>query len=178
MSGITREEIESAWKKKAGFDYDSILAFSTGKPSEAFGEPYKIFDEERIIARLPGPPYLFIDEITKIEPEQWVLKPDGWIEAEYEVQPDGWYFKANRIPAMPYCILLEIALQPCGWLAAYMGSALKSKKDLKFRNLGGKAVLHNQVLPDSKILKMRTRMTKVAEAGDMIIEHFDIQILI
>ncbi len=177
MSGITREEIESAWKKKAGFDYDSILAFSTGKPSEAFGEPYKVFDEERIIARLPGPPYLFIDRITNIEPEQWVLKPGGWIEAEYEVPPDEWYFKANRIPAMPYCILLEIALQPCGWLAAYMGSALKSKKNLKFRNLGGKAVLHHQVLPDSKILTMRTRMTKVAEAGDMIIEHFDIQIL-
>jgi len=177
MSGITREEIESAWKKKAGFDYDRILAFSTGKPSEAFGEPYKVFDEERIIARLPGPPYLFIDKITDIEPEQWALKPDGWIQAEYEVQPDGWYFKANRIPAMPFCILLEIALQPCGWLAAYLGSALKSKTNLKFRNLGGTAVLHHQVLPDSKLLTMRTRMTQVAEAGDMIIEHFDIQIL-
>ncbi|MDL1968814.1 MAG: type I polyketide synthase [Deltaproteobacteria bacterium] len=177
MSGITREEIESAWKKKAGFDYDRILAFSTGKPSEAFGEPYKVFDEERIIARLPGPPYLFIDKITDIEPEQWALKPDGWIQAEYKVQPDGWYFKANRIPAMPFCILLEIALQPCGWLAAYLGSALKSKTNLKFRNLGGTAVLHHQVLPDSKLLTMRTRMTQVAEAGDMIIEHFDIQIL-
>jgi PfaB family protein len=177
MSGITRKEIESAWKKKAGFDYDRILAFSTGNPSEAFGEPYKVFDKERMIARLPGPPYLFIDRITNIEPEQWVLKPDGWIEAKYEVPPDEWYFKANRIPAMPFCIILEIALQPCGWLAAYMGSALKSKKDLKFRNLGGKAVLHHQILPDSKILTMRTRMTQVAEAGDMIIEHFDIQIL-
>ena len=31
---------------------------------------------------------------------------------------------------MPFCILLEIALQPCGWLAAYMGSALKSDQDL------------------------------------------------
>jgi len=177
MSGISRKEIESSWKKKAGYDYNSILAFSIGKPSEAFGEPYKVFDKERIIARLPGPPYLFIDRITKIEPEKWVLKPDGWIEAEYKVLPDEWYFKANRIPAIPYCILLEIALQPCGWLAAYMGSALKSKKDLKFRNLGGKATLHHQILPDSKKLRMKTRLTQVAEAGDMIIEHFDIQIL-
>ncbi len=177
ISGITREEIELVRKKKTVFDYDSILAFSTGKPSEAFGEPYKVFDEQRIIARLPGPPYLFIDKITDIEPEQWALKPDGWIEAEYKVPQDEWYFKANRMPAMPFCILLEIALQPCGWLAAYVGSALKSKTDLKFRNLGGTAVLHHQVLPDSKTLRMRTRMTKVAEAGDMIIEDFDIQIL-
>ena len=177
ISGITREEIESVWKKKTEFDYDSILAFSIGKPSEAFGEPYKVFDEQRIIARLPGPPYLFINKITDIEPEQWALKPDGWIEAEYKVLPDEWCFRANRMPAMPFCILLEIALQPCGWLAAYVGSALKSKTDLKFRNLGGTAILHHQVLPDSKTLRMRTRMTKVAEAGDMIIEDFDIQIL-
>ena len=27
---------------------------------------------------------------------------------------------------MPFAVLLEVALQPCGWLAAYMGSALTS----------------------------------------------------
>ena len=41
---------------------------------------------------------------------------------------------------MPFSVLLEIALQPCGWLAAYCGSALTSPEDLKFRNLGGKAI--------------------------------------
>ena len=36
-------------------------------------------------------------------------------------------------------ILLEAALQPCGWMAAYLGAALTSPTDLCFRNLGGKA---------------------------------------
>ena len=43
---------------------------------------------------------------------------------------------------MPLAVLLEVALQACGWLAAYMGSALTSDDDLKFRNLGGTARQH------------------------------------
>jgi len=77
---------------------------------------------------------------------------------------------------MPFCVLLEVALQPCGWLAAYLGSALKSKNDLKFRNLGGNAVLHRMIFPEEKKLTIRARMTKVSEAAEMIIEHFDFMV--
>ncbi|MBU1571055.1 MAG: type I polyketide synthase, partial [Proteobacteria bacterium] len=184
MTGISRDEIESQWKskkiiakkKKALFDRERILAFSIGKPSEAFGDKYKVFDSKRRIARLPGPPYLFIDRITSIEHEAWALKPGGWIEAEYNIPPDAWYFKANRSQSMPFAVLLELALQPCGWLAAYMGSALKSSIDLKFRNLGGNAVQHSEVLPDSETLTMRARAKKISGAGDMIIEEFEMQV--
>ncbi|MEZ4526512.1 MAG: hypothetical protein R2941_11390 [Desulfobacterales bacterium] len=118
-----------------------------------------------------------MDRITYAEPEPWVLKPGGWIEAEYEIQGDEWYFCADRSGRMPFCILLEIALQPCGWLAAYAGSALKSDIDMKFRNLGGNAVLHRNLRPEPGTLTMRARMTKVSEAGGMIIENFDMEIL-
>jgi len=196
MTGITRPEIESLWEDQkhlrqtteekspetgiqepALYDRDKILAFAVGKPSEAFGEPYRVFDHERVIARLPGPPYSFLDRIVSVEPEAWVLKPDGWIAAEYDVPADAWYFKADRSAAMPFCVLLEIALQPCGWLAAYAGSALQSKRNLKFRNLGGNAVTHRMILPQAKTLTIRARMSKVSEAGEMIIEHFDFEVL-
>jgi len=193
MTGITRIEIESFWKEKSNtkskirqvasrdpqpeiFDRNHIVEFATGKPSKAFGARYKPFDNERFIARLPAPPYSFIDRITSIEPKQWLLEPGGWVEAEYDVSPDAWYFKANRTPFMPYCIINEIALQPCGWLAAYIGSALNSQKDLRFRNLGGNTTLYQNILPEKKTLTARTRLTKVSKAGDMTIEHFDFQV--
>ena len=50
----------------------------------------------------------------------------GEIEARYDVPPDAWYFAAERQGRMPFAVLLEAALQPCGWLAAYLGSALTS----------------------------------------------------
>ncbi|MEA3436654.1 MAG: type I polyketide synthase, partial [Thermodesulfobacteriota bacterium] len=128
--------------QSAIFERSHIIEFATGKPSKAFGDKYKPFDSERFIARLPAPPYSFIDRIKSIEQEKWSLKPEGWIEAEYDVNPDAWYFKANRTSSMPYCIINEIALQACGWLASYMGSALKSEKDLRFRNLGGNTTLY------------------------------------
>jgi 3-hydroxymyristoyl/3-hydroxydecanoyl-(acyl carrier protein) dehydratase len=193
MTGVCRQDILNFWNRqgldepaaqpapaakrhKPLFTREHILAFAVGRPSDAFGQPYAIFDQHRKIARLPGPPYCFMDRITAIQPEPWVLQPDGWVEAQYDVPADAWYFAADRSGAMPFCVLLEIALQPCGWLAAFAGSALHSENDLKFRNLGGKAVMHANLRPADQTLTMRTRITKVSEAADMIIEHFDFEV--
>ncbi len=199
----SREEIENIWKippetatleepfpavKKAPpapkgndtviFNRKMLEEFAYGRPSIAFGEPYREFDSRRFIARLPKPPYLFMDRVVEAAPEPWVLKPGGWIQAEMDIDPDDWYFRANRTPNMPFCVLNEIALQPCGWLAAYMGSALRSEKDLRFRNLGGRAQLSRDVPAKRSSLTTRARLTQVSEAGDMIIEHYAFQILL
>ena len=206
MTGVTRFEIESFWQSRllsvaadAGcrphddrdrgtngdasmrhslrFDRSQILSLCTGKPSDAFGEIFRPFDRDRFLARLPGPPYLFMDRVIKTEPPAFILKPDGWIEAEYDVSPSDWYFQADRSGIMPFAVLLEIALQPCGWLAAYAGSALTNSKDLRFRNLGGKAEIYQDVFPNSGTLTMRCRLTQTSSASDMIIESFEFQVL-
>jgi 3-hydroxymyristoyl/3-hydroxydecanoyl-(acyl carrier protein) dehydratase len=163
-------------RRAAIYDCDRILAFAIGKPSEAFGEPYAVFDSSRRIARLPGPPYQFLDRIVEVEPPPWVLQPGGWITAEYDVPAAAWYFAANRQRAMPFAVLLEIALQPCGWLAAYCGSALTSDDDLRFRNLGGRAVQHAEVFAEPATLATRVRLTSVSRAGGMIVQKFDFQV--
>src|SRR5205085_2837487 len=94
------------------------------------------------------------------------------VEAEYDVPADAWYFAAYRRPLMPFAVLLEIALQPCGWLAAYMGSALTSELDLSFRNLGGRATQHRTITPETGRLRTRVESTKVSNAGGMLIQHY------
>ncbi len=186
LSGTTKEQILSLWKKAREnrkvipgakttpiYDFNRILAFAIGKPSEAFGEPYKIFDEKRTIARLPGPPYQFLDRITDIQAEPWKMKAGAVIEAQYDVPPNEWYFADNQQPYIPFAVLLEIALQPCGWLAAYLGSALTSEIDLSFRNLGGTAVYLHPVGKDSGTLTTQVKITKVASSVGMIIQHYD-----
>lgn len=183
ISGQSWEGLQALWgvqpekPRQVLYDEAAIIAYAEGKPSEGFGEPYKIFDEGRKIARLPRAPYLFLDRIVEVEPPPWELKAGGWIEGEYDVPPDAWYFQANRQATMPFAVLLEIALQPCGWLAAYLGSALHSKEDLKFRNLGGKATLTKAISPDAGRLRIRVRMHEVSKAGGMIIERFLMQVL-
>ena len=149
------------------------MAYSNGKPSEAFGEPYTIFDSGRVIARLPGPPYQFLDCITAVTGEPFVLKAGASCEAKYAVPRDAWYFDANRCENMPFSVLLEIALQPCGWLAAYCGSALTSNEDLSFRNLGGKGTQFRMVTPNTGMLTTTVKMTSVSNSAGMIIQHYD-----
>jgi 3-hydroxymyristoyl/3-hydroxydecanoyl-(acyl carrier protein) dehydratase len=186
MTGLTREKLEAIWSpaqsppvatgglpKPALYDSDRILAFSNGNPSEAFGEPYRVFDSERVIARLPGPPFQFLDRITAVTGEPFVLKAGAACEAQYDVPPEAWYFAANRCETMPFAVLLEVALQPCGWLAAYCGSALVSPEDLAFRNLGGKATQFRPVTPGTGMLTTTARMTSVSRSAGMVIQHYD-----
>src|SRR5262249_30656708 len=107
LSGSTKEKLQEIWAanrkpeirkpkqvessrspiqdRQPLFDHDRILAFAIGKPSRGFGEPYRIFDESRFIARLPGPPYQFLDRIVAIQAEPWKMKAGGMIESQYDV---------------------------------------------------------------------------------------------
>ncbi|HSO67064.1 MAG TPA: hypothetical protein VLP30_04330, partial [Desulfatirhabdiaceae bacterium] len=183
LSGITEEDLRfeiSNLKlphpahKSQIIPRSTIDAFATGgKPSSVFGPAYQAFDHGRFVARLPSPPYLFLDRIVRVEPAPNVLKPDGWLEAEYDISPNAWFFSADRSGIMPFCVLQETALQTSGWLAAYAGSALTSDRDLHFRNLGGTARVYQDVRPESGILKLKSRLTRVSAAGDMILESFE-----
>jgi len=155
---------------------EEILAYATGKPSEGFGPEYLMFDEERVIARLPGPPFLFVDRVTRVEAEPFVLAKTDWVHSEWDVIPDAWYFAGGATRTMPFCILLEAALQPCGWLAAYLGSALRSSEQLHFRNLEGSATLHREIGPEIGTISSRVRLTSFSEAGGMIIQGFDLEL--
>ena len=193
LTGLTREKLEAIWasesplvatgglslaseRKPAVYDKASILAYSNGRPSEAFGAPYRVFDRDRVIARLPGPPYQFLDRVTAVTGEPFVLKAGAGCEAQYDVPADAWYFAADRSGTMPFSVLLEVALQPCGWLAAYCGSALTSDTDLSFRNLGGKGTQHRRVTPEVGTLTVAVAMTGVSNSAGMIIQHYSLAV--
>ncbi len=176
LSGLTERDwrLEISNLKSPIHDRAAIQSFATGaNPSRVFGPAYQAFDSGRFLARLPAPPYLFLDRIVQAEPKPNILKPDGWLTAEYDISPDAWFFSADRSGIMPFCVLQETALQTSGWLAAYAGSALTREKDLHFRNLGGTAQVYRDVLPDSGTLTLKSRMTRVSAAGDMILESFE-----
>jgi len=155
------------------YDKNSILAFGSGKPSEAYGAPYRIFDEgERRIARLPRPPYQFLDRISEVAGEPFVMQAGASVTAHFDVRPDHWYFQSNRQREMPFSVLLEVALQPCGWLAAYVGSALTSEHNLRFRNLGGEAVQLARLTAAVDVITTRVDLTGVSASGGMIIQHY------
>ena len=153
-------------------DFRSLLACAIGRPSEAFGPAYRRFDGLERVARLPAPPYLFMSRILSVEGTYGTLQPGMAVEAAYEIPEDAWYFAENGNPTMPFAVLLEATLQPCGWLACYMGFPLSSPEPLLFRNLDGTGTLHAELRPGCGPLRTRARSTTVSRTPTLVILGF------
>ncbi|MDQ3234380.1 MAG: hypothetical protein M3Q07_21460, partial [Pseudobdellovibrionaceae bacterium] len=174
VPGQSREKLETLWRRPEvpAYTYEHILAFSSGQPSDCFGKPYRIFDEQRRIARLPRPPFQFLDRVEWVRGPMMQQHVGTELVAAYDLPGNAWYWAAEANGSMPFSVLLEIALQPCGFMAAYMGSALLSEQDLSFRNLSGDARLYQSIRPGSGTLYTRVTSTKIARSGNMIIQDY------
>jgi 3-hydroxymyristoyl/3-hydroxydecanoyl-(acyl carrier protein) dehydratase len=154
-------------------DYAALLACAWGKPSDAFGSMFRSFDGTRRTPVLPGPPYHFMSRVTRIDAEAQQPRPGASIEAEYDVPADAWYFRDHGGRAMPFSVLMEVNLQPCGWLAMFFGFPLKSEEDLYFRNLDGTATVDREVLPEAGTLRTRVTLTQFSEFNGMVLVSFE-----
>ncbi|PPS91469.1 type I polyketide synthase [Streptomyces sp. MH60] len=172
LSGHREEKAVAVAADGFRFDYASLLACAWGRPSEAFGTMYEPFDGTRRVARLPGPPYHFMSRIVSVDGVQGGMREGSVVVAEYDVPERAWYFEQNPSRCMPLAILMEVALQPCGWLASYAGSATTSEQDLLFRNLDGAKTVTGEVTAGTRTIRTRAELTRVSRSGDMIIESF------
>ncbi len=152
-----------------------MLASAWGKPSTAFGPQFAEFDGPVRCPRLPAPPYQFISRVLSVEGTFGAGCPGARITAEYDVPAEAWYFEQNGTPTMPFAVLMEVALQPCGWLAAHVGGTNHSADDLLFRNLDGEGTVLGEVVPGTRVLRTEAELLTVAEHDGMIIESFAIE---
>ena len=102
------------------------------------------------------------------------MKSGGMIEVDYDVPNAAWYFEQNGNATMPFCVLLEAALQPCGWLALYVGDTLKTEGDLLFRNLDGTSTLLAELTPGARTLRTQVKLVSVVRTNEMTIESFEV----
>jgi 3-hydroxymyristoyl/3-hydroxydecanoyl-(acyl carrier protein) dehydratase/1-acyl-sn-glycerol-3-phosphate acyltransferase len=157
-------------------DYAALLACAWGRPSDAFGPMYAAFDAARRAPRLPGPPYHFMTQVDRVTCRSGAVTEGGQVTIRYDVPADAWYFDENASPAMPLAVLMEVMLQPCGWLASYMGIAANSPVDLRFRNLdGGNATVARQVRPDASSVTTTATLTRFARAGETTLVFFHVE---
>ena len=120
--------------RKSSFDMAGLLACARG---ELFGPGN---------ARLPLPPMLMFDRITKIN-ETGGSAGKGEIEAELDVNPNLWFFKCHfqDDPVMPGCLGLDALWQMVGFFLGWAGGLGKG------RALGvGEVKLTAMILPTAK----------------------------
>ncbi len=156
------------------FDKARLTALAEGKPSEALGRAYARFDDGAFVARLPRAPYDFIDEARVENSPPYEVRVGAEVSAVYNVKREGRLLEeaGGAEACLPYAALNEIALQPCGFLAAYMGSALPFNGPMHFRNLGGRATLHARLSGGERV-ETTARLTRESRMGDMLIQHYE-----
>jgi acyl transferase domain-containing protein/3-hydroxymyristoyl/3-hydroxydecanoyl-(acyl carrier protein) dehydratase len=157
------------------FDRRSLLACALGRPSQAFGPMYQRFDGPMRVARLPSPPYHFISRIARVDGPIGVMRGGACVVAEYDVPDSVWYLDENGARVMPFAVLLEAALQPCGWLSSYVGSALTVESELGFRNLDGEGTVLAELPEGAGTLTTEVELTDVSASAGMIIENFRVR---
>ncbi|MDE2258434.1 MAG: 3-hydroxyacyl-[acyl-carrier-protein] dehydratase FabA [Xanthomonadaceae bacterium] len=108
-------------------------------------------------ARLPSPPLLMFDRITRIA-EDGGARGKGCIVAELDIRPDLWFFGCHfeGDPVMPGCLGLDAMWQLAGFFLPWLGEPGRG------RALGVGAVkFTGQVLPSARLLRYEIDVSRV-----------------
>jgi PfaB family protein len=154
------------------YPYEAIDTFALRRIADTFGERYAIYDGRRA-PRIPNGDLLLISRVVKIEGERYKPGNGTNILAEYDVPVDAWFYQDSPYPTMPYSVLMEIALQPCGILSAYHGPTFAyPDADLYFRNLDGDGTLIKDVDMRGRTITNHVTMLSHASIGGSILQKY------
>ncbi|SDD61028.1 3-hydroxyacyl-[acyl-carrier-protein] dehydratase FabA [Aquimonas voraii] len=127
------------------FDRDQLIASGEGR----------LFEGSQ--ARLPLPPMLMFDRITRITDEGGA-HGQGEIKAELDIRPDLWFFDCHfrGDPVMPGCLGLDAMWQLAGFYLTWQGLPGRG------RALGvGEVRFSGQVLPSATQVRYQIDVKRV-----------------
>ena len=172
-------EGENRTPNTAPFTPWHMFEFATGDISKCFGSDFDVY-RGRIPPRTPCGELQVVTRVTEVNGTRLDLKTPSDCTAEYYVPEDAWYFTNNSHQNwMPYSLIMEIALQPNGFISGYMGTTLKyPDKDLFFRNLDGTGKLLKQIDLRGKTIVNKSVLINTSIAGGAIIQSFTFDLLV
>jgi 3-hydroxymyristoyl/3-hydroxydecanoyl-(acyl carrier protein) dehydratase len=158
--------------KPALFDTWKIDQFARFRIADCFGEEYAIYDHKRA-PRIPNTDLMFVSRTVEINATRLITKAGSSMVMEYDVPADMWFYQDNSYPFTPYSILMEMALQPCGFLSAYMGPTFDfADIDFYFRNLDGAGKLIRDVDLRGRTLTNRVELVSSTTLQGIIIQKY------
>ncbi len=161
--------------RPALFTSEQLDAFGTGKISDCMGPDFREYDE-LLLPRIPNGALKMMSRVVMVEATR--RRPDlpTKVEVEYDVPRDAWYLQENPSGVVPHAAWMEIALQPCGFLSAYLDtyaflSNLRQGRFF-FRNLDGAMDWLGELPGAAETILTRAELTAHVVSGETVIQKF------
>jgi len=154
------------------FNRQDLIGLASGKISHYFGPRFKQQDDFPIQVRMPEPPLLLCDRVTRIEGEPGVLAA-ATIWTETDVRQE-WYLHNGR---MAPCAVIESG-QADLLLISWLGIDFENKGKRAYRLLGSQVTFHRELPRPGETLQFEIRITGYARQGEVRIFFFDYDCLV
>ncbi|MFC1235680.1 beta-ketoacyl synthase N-terminal-like domain-containing protein [Vibrio sp. F74] len=154
-----------------------MFEFATGDIEKCFGPDFSIY-RGMIPPRTPCGDLQLTTRVIEVNGTRGDFKTPSSCIAEYEVPKNAWYFDENSHSSlMPYSVLMEISLQPNGFVSGYMGTTLGFPGlELFFRNLDGSGKMLRNVDLRGKTIVNDSRLLSTVMMGTNIIQSFSFEL--
>ncbi|MFK5895244.1 MAG: beta-ketoacyl synthase N-terminal-like domain-containing protein, partial [Pseudomonadota bacterium] len=173
--------------KPALFSEEQIVHFATGDIEACFGPEFAIYkqppakagDPPRRPPRTPNSYLQVMHRVIDVTGNRHDFDNTTKCTAEYDVAQDVWFCTENSYPSFsPYSMLMEIALQPNGFLTSHIGSTLIYPDiNLYFRNLDGTGRLIKEIDLRGKTIVNKTTMYSTSAVMNNIIQKFTFELI-
>ena len=168
---IPQQQIVAATRQLVA-DEQMIWEFALGDVTKCFGSDFAVY-KNRTMQRNPNGDFQLISRVYDLQGKRREFEKPMSIVSEYDVPENAWFFRENSHPTlMPYSVLMEIALQPCGFISTQSGAILTYPEiDLHYRNLDGNGTL--LACPDlrGKTVVNEVKLLSTVASGNTIIQN-------
>ena len=172
ISNYAKSPIHTQPEQQAVITKDQLQEFGTGSIAKCFGPDFAILDGRKS-PRIPNGDLLMMDRVISISGQRGDLNSPASIVTEFDVAADAWFINENTYPGIPLGILLEIALQPCGILSAWLGTSLSLPADVNiFRNLDGELSFSANPVLSGATIRNHARLLNSVASGGMLIQKY------
>ncbi len=165
-----KKETQTSSRQLAA-DEQMVWEFALGDVDKCFGSDFSIY-KGRSMQRNPNGDFQLVSRVYDLMGTRMEFDKPMSLVSEYDVPEDAWYFLDNSHPAnMPYSVLMEIALQSCGFLSTHSGAILSFPElDLCYRNLDGNGTLLSNPDLRGKTIVNEVELLSTVSSGDTIIQ--------
>lgn len=157
---------------QALFSEQDLNEFAVGSISACFGPEFNVVEGRRY-PRIPNSHLLLFSRVLTIEGVRGDFHHPAVIHSQWDVPDHPWFSMPQPAEGIPMAVWMEAALQPCGFLSAWLGTMLcHPSQEYFFRNLDGTATLHSDMDVRGKTVTCRAEMTSSIMNGTTTIQRF------